>query len=341
MTSLVEALESKSGRPLDELRHLDGPDFERELSTVSLGALLRRLSGRSWGPDSRSEFLTLAQKHHQHLSLEHKAELIALLARGRTAYQEEELIRALFLSETGERLTELKLCLDRCSLGHDLLAILTVDLDAPDLRYDVIKHFQQNAPKWERPLRVVSDIDDTIYCSLKDQRYPTGTVYPGVVELYGQLTDLPPVFLTARPELALSLMERLTHKQLRGFGWKEATVLSGSLPGLFGHRRMAEQKARTLTSYAEIFPEYRFIFFGDSGQGDWTLARTLLRRKPAIIEHAFIHKLSEESVGGKPAHPRIHFFEDFPQAALHLAKLDYLKATQAQAILDSCSVLQD
>lgn len=333
MTSLTQALESKSGRPLDGLRHLDGPSFEAELSSVSLGALLRRLSGRSWGPDSRTEFLQLVQQHAPHLSLENKSELIASLARGRTAHLEESVIRTLFLSETGERLTELKLCLDRCSLGHDLLAILTVDLDAPELRYDVIRHFQQNAPEWEeRPLRVVSDIDDTIYCSFKDQRYPTGTVYPGVMELYQQLTDLPPVFLTARPELALSLMERLTHKQLRNLGWQEATVLSGSLPGLFGHRRMAEQKARTLTSYAELFPEYRFVFFGDSGQGDWALARTLLKRKPSIIEQAFIHKLSEESVSSKSAHPRIHFFEDFGQAARRLGELEYLEASQIEAV---------
>ena len=185
----------------------------------------------------------------------------------------------------------------------------------------------------ERPLRVVSDIDDTLYSSLKDNRFPKGTIYKGVLELYAAISGMPPIFLTARPELVSSLFERLTHKQLRRYGLDKPTVLSGSLQGLMGHRRMAEQKARNLISYAEMYPEFRFIFVGDSGQGDMALAEQLLDPNESVshgsgtaspIERAFIHKLCDTHKGSRTSNPRIHLFSDYAEAADHMHDLGYL-----------------
>lgn len=338
---LSTALKDGDGCLLEPLRGLSGEHFSEALEAVSLKEVFAGLEAGSWGRNSRPEFLKLLERHASSLTIDLKAEVIWHLARGHTDYREETVIRNLFLSEVAERLTQLKLKVDTCSLGHDLLAILTADIDSPALRFDVVKHFQTHAREGPRTLRVVSDIDDTIYSSLKDQRYPTGTVYPGVVELYGQLTALPPIFLTARPELALSMMERLTHRQLRHLGWKEATVLSGSLPGLLGHRRMAEQKARTLTSYAELFPEYRFLFFGDSGQGDWALAKLLFANKGRIIEHAFIHEIAQGGRKRKTPHPRIHFFENFAEAADKLQHLSYLEYEQAELVKAASAVTDE
>lgn len=336
-TSLIESisslLERRAGagerrRILDLLRPLDARQFAEVVHGLDLSRLLSALDWRAWTSDSRAEFLSLLEKFVGGLNLDTKVLLANLLADGPTSYREEKVLRALFLSEVGTALTELKLRIDTSDVGHDLLSLLTSDIDAPELRFDILKHFRDKAelPKnpAERPLRVVSDIDDTLYSSLKDARYPKGTLYKGVLELFASVSALAPVFLTARPELVSNLFERLTHKQLRRYGLDKPTVLSGSLPGLLGHRRMAEQKARNLTSYTEMYPEFRFILFGDSGQGDMALAEMLLGTDEPAIERAFIHKLSDAHRGSRTSNPRIHLYRDYAEAAALLHELGYL-----------------
>lgn len=325
--------ESHERRILDLLRPLDRVRFAQVMGQLNLRRLLMALDWRVWGVDTRSEFLTLLENCAEDLELEVKVELANLLADGPTGYREEKVLRALFLSCRGAELTELKLRIDMSDNGHDLLDLLSGDIDSPELRFDILKHFREAAEYPKEPgarvLRVVSDIDDTIVSSLNDQRYASGTIYPGVVELYGALSPLPPVFLTARPEFVSSLLERFTHRQLRRYGVDKPTVLSGRLPGLMGHRRMAEQKARSLTSYAEMYPEFRFIFFGDSGQGDMALAERMLASPESFLERAFIHKLSDLHAGAKTTNPRIHLYSDYLQAATLLVELGYLEEIPA------------
>jgi hypothetical protein len=341
VSAVLEALESTSAnrkhRLLELLRPLSAEQLAQVVQAIDLSRLLGALDWRAWGTGSRAEFLAMLESAVARLNLETKAKLANLLADGPTSFREEKVLRALFLSENGPSLTKLKLLIDGCATGHDLLNLLSSDIDAPELRFDIIKHFREHAklPKdpGQRPLRVISDIDDTLYCSLKDTRYPKGTVYPGVLELFGKLSEEPPVFLTARPELLSSLAEKLTHLQLRRYGLEHPTVLSGTLPGLMGHRRMAEQKARTLTSYSEIYPEFRFVFFGDSGQGDMALAELLLTAEPSVIERAFIHKLSDGHQGS--SHGRIHLYQDYAEAAELLHELDYLRAEARDEIVQA------
>lgn len=334
----IEAILSKSTMAKEEamilgiLRPLEPIALAAVLSKLDLERLLSALDDRRWGPKSRKEFLRLAEPGIPHLCLDTKARLIRSLARGAEDRAVESIIVKLLLAETGERLTELKLLIDCSRDGRDLLHILTNFLVSADLRLDLVKHFQSAVSEEERILRVVSDIDDTLYSSLNDIRYPKGTIYPGVLELLAELSDTPPVFLTARPELVSSLFERVTHKQLSSFGIERCTVLSGSLPGLLGHRRMAEQKARTLTSYRELYPEFRFLFIGDSGQGDMALAQNLVARSPRLIEHAFIHKLGEHQPGSKSRHKRIYTFENYAVAATQMGTLGYLSEPQVKRI---------
>lgn len=315
-------------RILDLLRPLPAEQFVAVLAGLNLRRLLSALDWRVWGVDTRSEFLVLLERFVGGVDLETKVLLANLLADGPTGYREERVLRALFLSTRGAELTELKLRIDMSDNGHDLLDLLTGDIDSPELRFDILKHFKEAAeyPKnpQERVLRVVSDIDDTIYSSLHDQRFAKGTVYHGVLELYAALSPLPPIFLTARPEMVSSLVERLTHRQLRHYGLDKPTVLSGNLTGLMGHRRMAEQKARTLTSYIEMYPEFRFVFFGDSGQGDMALSESLLAVPEPVIERAFIHKLSDFHAGARTTNSRIHLYPDYGEAATFLHHLGYL-----------------
>lgn len=319
------------------LRSLEAPGLAQALAGVSLERMLSALDLRAWGPDVRNEFLQLLQERASDLELETKMHLINLLARGKTSSGEEKVIAALFLSETGQRLTELKLRVDTSSEGHDLLGTVTGDIDSPDLRATIIEHFRVSAilpdDLSQRLVRVVSDIDDTLYSSLNDPRYPKGTLYKGVLELFAGVSDLPPVFLTARPELVAAMFERLTHKQLRKYGLQTPTVLSGTLHGLMGHERMAAQKARTLTSYVALYPEFRFIFFGDSGQGDMALSETLLVAESPVIERAFIHKLSDQHRGAQTGRADIYLFNDYAEAAERVFELGYISADQRDKVV--------
>lgn len=320
---------SERSQILELLRPLAGEQFAQVVQAVDLRRLMKALDWRSWGSNSRAELMTLLERQVASLSIESKILLANLLAEGPTTFREEKVLRALFLSERGAALTALKLGIDTSTAGHDLLSLLTSDIDAPELRFDILRHFRDAAevPKdpRQRPLRVVSDIDDTLYSSLKDPRHPRGSLYKGVLELFAALSSLPPVFLTARPELIAALFERLTHRQLRGYGLEKPTVLSGTLRGLFGHRRMAEQKARTMHSYTEMYPEFRFLFFGDSGQGDTALAESLLSVDEPVIERAFIHKISDNHAGSRTTNGRIHHFSDYAEAAERLHEMGYLQ----------------
>lgn len=324
-------------RILDFLRPLDADCFAQVVQGVDLRRMLSALDHRAWGLDSRAEFLIMLEKFVTRLSVDSKTLIANVLAEGSTGYREEKVLRAIFLSATGAGLTDLKLHIDTSDVGHDLLSLLTSDIDSPELRYDILKHFKTAAvlPKdpRTRPLRVVSDIDDTLYSSLNDPRYPKGTLYKGVLDLFAGISSLPPVFLTARPELVSALLERLTHKQLRKYGLTKPTVLSGNLPGLLGHRRMAEQKARTLTSYTELYPEFRFIFFGDSGQGDMAFSESLFVAEEPVIEHAFIHKLSDSHIGSRTSNPKIQVFSDYAEAAEQVHKFGYIDEERRDKVI--------
>lgn len=326
-------------RLLSLLRPLPDHELSAVLNQLDHNRLLKALDDRRWGPKSRKEFLRILPRATT-LELSSKASLIRALAGNSGELRAEESIRELFLSETEEKLTELKLAVDCSTDGRDLLHIISNLINSADIRYDIVSHFQ-NAATSQKAMRVVSDIDDTLFSSLHDFRYPRGTVYPGALELLGAVSSFPPVFLTARPELMASLFERLTHSQLRSCGIERCTVLSGRVGGLFGHQRMAGQKARTLTSYAELYPEFEFIFLGDSGQGDLVMAETLLSKKRRIIKNAFIHKLAEGQPGSQSSNSSVFHFSDYAELARILKDLNLLTREQVEAIEKSvtCSDL--
>ena len=325
-------------RLLSLLRPLCEEGLSGVLNTIDLFRLIQALDDRRWGPKSRKEFLRILPKASR-LTVAAKASLVRALASVTMELQSEQAIREIFLSETGEQLTELKLLVDCATDGRDLLHILTYLISSADVRFDIVQHFQKSTQGVPQTLRVVSDIDDTLFSSLNDNRYPKGTIYPGALEVLAALSQAPPVFLTARPELVASVFERLTHTQLQRFGIKRCTVLSGRVGGLFGHQRMADQKARTLTSYAELYPEHQFIFLGDSGQGDMAMAETLLKKKKSpVILRAFIHRLAPGQPGSDPTHSLIRSYSDYAQLASALEELGFLTREQLEQIEKSVTL---
>lgn len=51
-------------------------------------------------------------------------------------------------------------------------------------------------------------------------------------------------------------------------------------------------KMENFTRFASLYPEFSFVFFGDSGQGDALLASKLLQAFPEQVLGTFIHDVN-------------------------------------------------
>ncbi|KAF1316909.1 hypothetical protein FI667_g15145, partial [Globisporangium splendens] len=132
---------------------------------------------------------------------------------------------------------------------------------------------KQDAPNL---VKVVSDIDDTLF--------------PGIEKLPPSIT-----FLTARPRGWLSVGRYMTVQHLKSLGIPNATVLNGSVKGLVSSKKIASLKLENFTRFAALYPEFQFVFFGDSGQGDALLASKLLHAFPDRVLGTFIHDVTPGS----------------------------------------------
>eukprot|EP00051_Salpingoeca_urceolata_P006837 m.90410 g.90410 ORF g.90410 m.90410 type:complete len:165 (+) comp15008_c0_seq6:2579-3073(+) len=142
----------------------------------------------------------------------------------------------------------------------------------------------------QRPLRVLSDIDDTLVHSgygLGGPKLPNGTILPGAVPLIDNLKGRA-AFSTARPEFT----EHFTYRTLREhYGIRGAVVLSGQLvdslliPFAPDHSNewISKRKLDNIFKYIRVFPECKFLWFGDSGQGD-IIVGTILNTDPRTKE---------------------------------------------------------
>lgn len=54
-------------------------------------------------------------------------------------------------------------------------------------------------------------------------------------------------------------------------------------------------KMENFTRFASLYPEFSFVFFGDSGQGDALLASKLLAAFPGQVLGTFIHDVNPAS----------------------------------------------
>lgn len=265
------------------------------------------------------------------------ADRIHALQHGYTSRRNEKEIARLILSVDGMELTRLKNLIDQGGDHCDLLELVYSDIDDRDLRMEILNHFKTRSGEFLKPpLRVLSDVDDTLYASLHDKRFPNGTLYPGVVSLHEELqratvADDSPiaalVLLTARPRDKMGVVERWTQRQMHRKGLPEMTVLSGTLFDLRSHTAMAKRKLRNFQMYQELYPEYRFVFFGDSGQGDSQLGTMMLDRFPTRIETVLIHQ-----VNAKRLAPNLVAFSTYFEAATELHKRGLLEASACRRI---------
>ncbi|KAG1707362.1 hypothetical protein DVH05_028695 [Phytophthora capsici] len=203
-------------------------------------------------------------------------------------------------------------------------------------------------------IKVVSDIDDTLFPGWLDKRYPLHIPYPGVSELFARLSHglmqysngegaRPSItFLTARPRGWLSVGRYLTLQHLKSLGVPNVTVLNGSVKGLVSNEKIANLKLDNFSRFATLFPEFKFVFFGDSGQGDALLASRLLKNCPEQVLGTFIHNINpifaRTGDGGRKrayAAEGVEFFETYAGAALAAYKKGLVSAEDVLAVAEA------
>ncbi|MFH1810231.1 MAG: phosphatase domain-containing protein [Pseudomonadota bacterium] len=282
------------------LRGSGGQALDQLVQQLDLSRLVEAMDDRWFGPDNREALLDLlTDERVGDLSTDSRARLITALQRGETPRQSERAIESLFLATTGSELTALKNAIDAGGDHRDLLQLLHHDIDAGGIRRRILRHIEAQAPaRQPGRLKVLSDIDDTFYANLKDKRFPSKTVYPGVRSFYEALAgermtgggaEARVGFLTARPEDPTGLIEDETLRMLRERGVDQAMVLSGDIGHVVGNEEIAEKKRENFDQFAALYPEYGFVFVGDSGQGDALLAQGLTADHGGQVPATFIH----------------------------------------------------
>ncbi|NTX38968.1 DUF2183 domain-containing protein [Myxococcus sp. CA033] len=320
---------SEERRILDLLRDANAAELNYLLANIDLESLLGDMDDRIFGPDHHTALLTmLCRERAAQLALPVRASLVTALQRGGTPATAERALRDMFLSVHGRELTAFKNLLDAGNNHQDLEKLLFDDVDDPALREEILAHILREgeaAPSGEN--KVLSDIDDTFFANLKDTRYPSKTVYPGVLAFYAELDRGPGIipgregdltFVTARPMDPLGAVENLTFDSLRKHGVPPHVVLSGSLTHLLGNSRIAAKKFDNFQRYVRVFPEYGFVFVGDSGQGDVEFGDKMLTAAPHAVHAVFIHDVVDTPEITRRAwrEKRIHFFDTYVGAAL-------------------------
>ncbi|CCI43302.1 unnamed protein product [Albugo candida] len=218
----------------------------------------------------------------------------------------------------------------------------------------IMQHIATEAAKvaQSRPnlIKVISDIDDTLIAGWLEQRYPLNTMYPGVSQLFTKIShglssfdEHGPcvTFLTARPRGWLNVGRYLTVQHLNNLGLPSPTVMNGTVQGLISNKKIALHKFENFKRFATIFPEFKFVFFGDSGQGDALAASLMLEQYSDQVIAAFVHDINpQESKTGDGQSKRIHeesgivFYKNYVAAALGAFNKKLITADDLKYIAD-------
>mmetsp|Transcript_31208 Transcript_31208/g.82728 ORF Transcript_31208/g.82728 Transcript_31208/m.82728 type:complete len:427 (+) Transcript_31208:2-1282(+) len=258
------------------------------------------------------------------------------------------LVHRLFVTCEGEDLLRLKQLVDRAGKGRDLPSVCNA-LSAA-LRDSLMEHFASEGLRLEtKPIKVLSDIDMTIWVGkygVGGPKFPKGPI-PGALSLFETLSE-DITFLSARPPLWEG---RTRSALLDNIGIAEARILPGTLRNVarvlvqpeVARQAMGEQKEKVFNEFALLHPEARFVFFGDSGEGDVGFAANFVRGDERV---ALIHDV----VGADGVTPKtsaeqrlslaeqgVHFFDTYVGAALQLYRLGILEESRLLRAAERCS----
>lgn len=269
------------------------------------------------------------------LSLRSRGLLIKAMQVGPTYYQREKAIRDIMLATHGHDLTVLKRHIDRGDNHRDLAQLLFHDIDRVDYRKQILEHIRREGnlhPCSE--VRVISDLDDTIYCNWADKRFPPKTVYPGVLQLHQELRgDL--VVLTGRVGDRAGFFENRYRKRLGALGIKEITILTGTLVHQFVHPWIFSKKWANLERHYRLFPEMRIVMFGDTGQADPEFLSKATGHYGGQVAKALLHNVKALTPARKELCDRsgVAIFDTYVGAARLLYQERLLDAERLQRVM--------
>jgi len=271
------------------------------LINSDLSRLFKAVDDRLIGPDYRTRlFEIISSDRIDHLTVATKAAVINALQVGATCQAEEWVIGRLFCETNGAELTALKNFIDAGDNSHDLSKLIHHDIDDETIRQRILGHIAyegtrlRESENFTPELKVLSDIDDTVISMLYDVKLAKKTVYPGVKAfadaLDAGLAEAPDrigdkTFVSARP----GFLETGSLQTLHEVGFAGVTVQTGDVWSLRSKDAMGEKKVENFALLKGLYPEYNFVFTGDSGQGDVLFARAMRKDSADIVPATFIH----------------------------------------------------
>ena len=160
----------------------------------------------------------------------------------------------------------------------------------------LLNNFKNTSKNYSKKIHILSDIDDTLFTSLLgglDKSYTNNKFYPEIEELFKILYKNTKyvTFLSARPEYFVNNdIMNLEYNVLSG---SVTTIVDGIKSminknifnnyDLRSYSNIYYNKLNSYKKYKLIYPEYKFIFFGDLGQGDILLADDILKDNEQIV----------------------------------------------------------
>lgn len=332
-------------RILDILRQCGPQELNEVLSGTDLLQLSNDVDDHWFGPKNKQAlYQLLTEERLGDLTVETRARLIHGLQAGDTHRSDERAVRNVLLGTRSGDLTALKLRIDQSEDHRDLHQLMFHDMDHTDYKQQILSHIAKEAGPAQE-FKLLSDIDDTFYCNWKDQRFPKGSVYPGVRQYYkemdaapaGQPDDL--TFVTARPDDRIGAVKRRTKKSLRQKGLGQMVVLAGSVPSLFSNEALAAKKFERMGQLNQLYPEFRLVFTGDSGQGDALCGLKLNQANWPVYSATLIHDVVQSSPEERQRYreQRVYFFDTYVGAALEAQSLGLMSRDAARRVGQAAS----
>jgi hypothetical protein len=323
---------------LDLLTRIDDATLDSVVLSLDLTALFSDVDNRWLGPDNLTALLhLLSRKRIAALSVDARGAIVDALQVGRTDRLDERAIADMLCATSGTALTDLKNVIDAGADHRDLQHLVYNDIDDDEIRAELLAHFKTHDAACGS-LKVLSDIDDTFYANWKDDRFPKETVYPGVRQLYDELGgDL--AFVTARPRDRPGVVEHATHEMLRSHGLEDVTVLAGCVSKLLTNASIADKKLQNFVEYAQLYPEYGYVFIGDSGQGDAMFGREMRVREPDRVKAVLIHDVvaTDRATRREWRNDGVLLFDTYVGAAVEARAIGLLTDDAVQRVVDAAT----
>ena len=241
-------------------------------------------------------------------------------------------------------------------------------------RRNILNHIDRLCPFWYREtiIHIISDVDDTLFPGKIggiDKTKVDNIYYPGVIEFHKYLRSTDYLtLLTTRPKILkqymcgnssyqqylgkfciVSATPTLTMATFSGIHYgvskiKNKLISSKQIPeklSLF--QKWGEKKFRTFEEYKNLYPEYKLIFIGDSGQGDVVTSRLIVSNYPNCI--CFIHDVMYDEDGSRYYsdidrkhlyNNKIYLFNSYSDACDIALNLNLITNLQANKIKSSC-----